>query len=495
MESAHPFSLKKKMSPAAFQALFIALRVMADILVSVAIPYIAYKFRFDIVSPELMNPSQDPYMLLSAIFAGSNLYFFFLFGTYRPVRGRSSIDEIFGVIKVCSVSTVILLAVAFFVTRFFYSRLTVIYSMMFSFLLLGVEREALLLLERNMLKRGHGGKTLLIVGAGPNAQLLASKVLERPQIGFSLVGYLEETAGPMMEGAPLLGDVGELERVIARHGVQEIIVAMKPGAHEDIAGIMDICDRRAVECLVSPDIGQMIVGSHRYDEIAGVPVIRLRGLRMRGPNRFIKRACDIVLTSLILLALFPFFLLISLLIRIDSPGPIFYMQKRLGMDGDEFWMFKFRSMRMEAEGGSAPAWSMTDDPRVTRFGAMIRKLSIDELPQLFNVIRGEMSLVGPRPERAHFVEIFSKEVPRYMERHSVKTGMTGWAQVNGLRGDTSISERVQYDLYYIENWSLWFDFKIMILTAADIVREVYKHAAGKKKPAPGANSKPPADQP
>jgi len=165
-------------------------------------------------------------------------------------------------------------------------------------------------------------------------------------------------------------------------------------------------------------------------------------------------------------------MLIGIAIRLDSPGPVFYMQKRVGLDGRVFWMYKFRSMRTNVESSEGPGWSRDQDPRITRLGMILRKMSLDELPQIFNVLRGEMSLVGPRPERPYFVEQFEKDVPRYMQRHRAKAGMTGWAQVNGLRGDTSIEERVQYDLYYIENWSMGFDIKIMILTAVDILKEI-----------------------
>jgi len=188
---------------------------------------------------------------------------------------------------------------------------------------------------------------------------------------------------------------------------------------------------------------------------------------------------DIAISMPSLIALSPFFFLVAVLIRMDSPGPIFYMQKRVGMDGRVFWMFKFRTMKADAEAESGPGWSKEEDPRVTRLGDMLRKSSLDEVPQLINVLKGEMSLVGPRPERPFYVEKFEKGIPRYMERHKVKSGMSGWAQVNGLRGDTSISERLQYDLYYIENWSIWFDLKIVILTIFDILATV-KNVAMKK---------------
>ena len=344
--------------------------------------------------------------------------------------------------------------------------------MLFGILLLGMERGLVLLLERALLRRGHGLKRLLLVGTGQHFRALTRAITERPDLGFAPCGYVEEGGAGKLAAIPLLGALDELESVMANHGVQQIIVTLTPEHQEAVSDIVDLCDRSGVDCLVSPNLQQMIVGAHHYDEIAGIPVIRIQGLRMRGLTAFAKRTLDLALGFLMLLILLPFMLLIALAVRLDSPGPVFYMQKRVGLDGRVFWMFKYRSMRSDAESSEGPAWSQNEDPRVTRLGMILRKMSIDELPQIFNVLRGEMSLVGPRPERPYFVEQFEKDVPRYMERHRVKAGMTGWAQVNGLRGDTSIEERVQYDLYYIENWSVWFDIKIIILTVVDILKEI-----------------------
>ena len=472
MESIRPHPVKGKLSPAAFQTLFTCVRLASDVLVSFAVPALAFFFRFEIISPEIPNPDESNYLILSYIFTAMNTYFFITFGTYRPVRGRSIIDENFGVIKVVAASTIILLAVTFFFTRFLYSRLTIVYAMLFGILLLGLARGVVLLVERSLLTSGHGLKRLLLVGTGRNFRTLTRAIVSRPDLGFLLCGYLEEGGEPSLADIPMLGAVDELEQVILSQGVEQIIVTLKPEHHQAVSRIVDLCDRHGVDCLVAPDLQQMIVGAHHYEEIAGIPVIHIMGMRMRGVPYVIKRASDVVLSSVILLFALPVILLIALAVRIDSPGPIFYMQKRVGLDGRVFWMYKFRSMRMGAESSDGPAWSQDQDPRITRLGMILRKMSLDELPQIFNVVRGDMSLVGPRPERPYFVEQFEKDVPRYMERHRVKAGMTGWAQVNGLRGDTSIEERVQYDLYYIENWSVWFDIKIMILTAVDIIKEI-----------------------
>jgi exopolysaccharide biosynthesis polyprenyl glycosylphosphotransferase len=472
MENIQPHPVKGKLPPATFQTLFVAVRLAVDVAVSLVAPALAYFFRFEIVSPEIPNPGHTNYLFLGYVFAALNIYFFITFGTYRPVRGRSIIDENFGVAKVVGASTLIMLAFTFFFTRFLYSRLTMIYAMLFGMFLLGLGRAMALVLERALLRRGHGLKRLLFVGTGRNFKSLTRAVSQRPDLGFTLCGYVEERADGALAGIPLLGPVEELEPLILRHGVQQIIVTLRPDRHEAVSGIVDLCDRHGVDCLVAPDMQEMIVGGHNYDEIAGIPVIRIKGLRMRGPAAFIKRAADVAMSLALLIPLLPVMMLIGIAIRLDSPGPVFYMQKRVGLDGRVFWMYKFRSMRTNVESSEGPGWSRDQDPRITRLGMILRKMSLDELPQIFNVLRGEMSLVGPRPERPYFVEQFEKDVPRYMQRHRAKAGMTGWAQVNGLRGDTSIEERVQYDLYYIENWSMGFDIKIMILTAVDILKEI-----------------------
>lgn len=482
-----PGQLTGRLSAPAFQSVFVAVRLVVDVLVSLAIPAAAYYFRFYVTPAHEIPPTQSNYQLLSLIFAAANLYFFIAFGTYRPVRGRSIIDENFGVIKVVTLSTLILLACTFFLIRFSYSRLTVVYAMLFGYIFLGMGRGLILMIERTMLSGGHGLTRLLIVGTGTHFKSLCEKIEDRPDLGLALVGYLEEAPSGDLPNVQLLGGIDELEKVIVHYGIAQVIVTLKSGRGSEVSRIVDICNTHHAECYVSPDLQQLIVGSHKIDEIAGIPVIRIRGLRLSGFGLFIKRTSDIIFSLIILLIIFPFLVLLAILIKLDSPGPIFYMQKRVGLDGKEFWMYKFRSMRMGAEESKGPAWSQEEDPRVTRLGFILRKLSLDELPQIFNVISGEMSLVGPRPERPFFVEQFEKDVPRYMQRHRVKAGMSGWAQVNGLRGDTSIEERVQYDLYYIENWSFWFDIKIMILTAVDILKEIPRVTNALKVKNPSTN--------
>ncbi len=238
---------------------------------------------------------------------------------------------------------------------------------------------------------------------------------------------------------------------------------MPEASHQELVDIIALCERDKVGIKVFPDVFQIMAKEVGIGDLGGLPLITVRDVVLRGWKLSLKRGMDIVLSAIGLVMLSPFMLFTAILIKLESPGPVFYVQERMGLDAKPFPMLKFRSMRQDAE-ANGPGWTRANDPRRTKLGAILRKLSIDELPQLINVLLGDMSLVGPRPERPVYVEQFKRSIPRYMERHKEKAGITGWAQVNGLRGDTSIAERTKYDLWYIENWSIWLDIKILLMT-------------------------------
>jgi len=245
--------------------------------------------------------------------------------------------------------------------------------------------------------------------------------------------------------------------------VDEVIIALPNANSEDLLNVIAHCDRSTISIKVLPDQFQIMAGQLSVGELSGLPLLNLRDVALRGWKLTLKRAIDLVGSAIGLVLLSPLMFLIAILIKLDSPGPALYTQERMGLDGKRFYLFKFRTMRADAE-AHGPGWTRPDDPRRTRLGAFLRRTNLDELPQLINVLLGDMSLVGPRPERPIYVEEFRKRIPRYMERHREKAGITGWAQVNGLRGDTSIEERTKYDLWYIENWSVWLDIKIILMT-------------------------------
>ncbi len=325
------------------------------------------------------------------------------------------------------------------------------------------------LFVRFLQKRGIGRQKVLVVGGGDIGHMLIQKLQSGNDAGHEVVGYIEANGGAAMQVAdtPRLGRPADIPEVIERYGVDEVVIGLPEASHRELVRIISLCEREKVSIKVFPDVFQIMATEVSVSDLAGLPLLSVRDVALRGWKLSLKRAYDLAVAVPALIFLSPFMLLIGLLIKLESPGPMFYIQERMGLDAKPFPMIKFRSMRTDAE-AHGPGWTTPDDPRKTRLGAIIRKLSVDELPQLINVVRGDMSVVGPRPERPVYVEQFRQYIPRYMERHREKAGITGWAQINGLRGDTSIVERTKYDLWYIENWSLWLDFKITLLTVVRI---------------------------
>jgi Undecaprenyl-phosphate glucose phosphotransferase len=348
-----------------------------------------------------------------------------------------------------------------------FSRAMVVYAWILTLLFVTLGRMVYYILRSRAQARGWGRDRAVIVGTGDVGQMIFQKISYSPSLGYEVIGFVTRNgaANPPQNvlGVPVLGCADDLSRLIDEHGINEVIVALPEASHQEILGVIARCDRSTISIKVFPDVFQFIAGQVGIDDLGGLPLLSVRDVAMRGWKLTLKRAMDIVGSVAGLIFLSPFLLLTALLIKLESPGPVFYAQERMGLDAKPFMIVKFRSMRQDAE-RAGPGWTTRDDPRRTRLGAWLRRLSIDEFPQFINVLIGDMSLVGPRPERPVYVEQFKRSIPRYMDRHREKSGLTGWAQVNGLRGDTSITERTKYDLWYIENWSLLLDFKIILRT-------------------------------
>jgi exopolysaccharide biosynthesis polyprenyl glycosylphosphotransferase len=311
-----------------------------------------------------------------------------------------------------------------------------------------------------------------LIGAGEVGQAILKQIRDSPRLGYQVVGVLDEKCpmGSTVVDAPVLATPEEIAAILSREAVDEVIVAMQ-APYQRVLDIVSRCSDFPVEVKVYPDAFQIMTRNEvTIGDLDGLPLVRVHNPALSIFDRVLKRAVDIVLSSLVLVIGAPFFLLLAFLIRLESPGPVLYIQERVGLDGRPFNCIKFRTMHVGAETKTGPVWSSPEDPRVTRLGTFLRRHSLDELPQFINVLLGEMSTVGPRAERPVFVEHFRHTVPGYMRRHKEKVGITGWAQVNGLRGDTSIEERTAYDLYYVENWSLAFDIKIMVRTIWEMLR-------------------------
>ena len=317
-----------------------------------------------------------------------------------------------------------------------------------------------------LLRGGIARAKVLIVGVGPLARQLANRCHVHPEYGYQVIGFVSDSSDQVAEtidGVEVVGSMEDLSDLIPKLGAHEIFVTQANLPPESYLRLGWDSERQIAQVRIVPNMVEMMMGDVYYDELAGIPLFTLKETPLRGWNAFFKRVIDSVVAAVALCFCAPWFALIAWLIRRDSSGPVLYRQRRVGIDGSEFEILKFRTMQTDAE-ENGPVWGGRHDDRCTKIGAFLRKWDIDELPQLLNVLRGEMSLVGPRPERPEFVEQFKEVYPRYMGRLRVRAGLTGWAQVHGLRGDTSIKSRVQYDLYYIENWSYWLDLKILILT-------------------------------
>lgn len=318
-----------------------------------------------------------------------------------------------------------------------------------------------------MRKKGINLRQVLIVGSGELGKSVADKIDLHPEIGFKIVGFLShipEEVGKKLGNYEILGNVKEVPRFLEDRKIDQLFIALPLNAPEYLEDVLKDLREEKVDIQVVPDLMKFMNLSSGIEDFDGLPIVNLTGTPLYGWNIVVKRITDIVCAGLGLVVLGPFMALIALLIRLESKGKIIYRQERVGLDGQVFSMMKFRSMREGAEQKSGPVWASADDDRKTRLGNILRKTSLDELPQLFNILKGEMSLVGPRPERPHFVENFKKSIPSYMLRLKMKAGLTGWAQVNGWRGNTSLEKRIEYDLYYIKHWSFWFDIKIMAMT-------------------------------
>lgn len=388
-------------------------------------------------------------------------------GLYRSHRSKGRWYEVFGILKANALGFLYCLALLFLLKQVDISR-----KFLGVFIILNMTAQLLYrLLLRRLLKRlrkkGYHVRHVLLIGYSRTAEGYIDRLTENPQWGYQVKGILDDVmeTGTRYKGVPVIGTLSELEHYLGTFELDEIAITMRLEEYAGLKGIVAACEKSGVHTKFIPDYQDVIPTIPYMEDMDGLPVIHIRKVPLAYlPNRICKRAMDLVLgTVALLLAAIPMGV-IALLIKRTSPGPVFYSQKRVGLHNREFKMYKFRSMEVQEEAKEKTAWTTFRDPRITPIGRIIRKTSLDELPQLWNVLKGDMSLVGPRPERPYYVEKFKEEIPRYMVKHQVRPGMTGWAQVNGYRGDTSIRKRIEYDLYYIENWNPWLDLWILFLT-------------------------------
>ncbi|MFN0073368.1 MAG: undecaprenyl-phosphate glucose phosphotransferase [Chloroflexota bacterium] len=421
--------------------------------------------------PSLNVSPPDDYTQLTYIFAATVVIAFALNQLYIPRRGFSRVDLLYGVMLGTTTGFFIALAVTALLYRSLeLPRLMIVYWWICAIVLTWCGRVILDFVIRFLRSHDLDIARVIIVGSGEPARIISSKIQHAPELGYRVVGFLGLPGEEQESVLPIIGRIEDMVRIIRDQRASELIVAEPALSHQQVLEIVTNCARERINIKVFPDILQIMSTEVTTSDLSGLPMLQVRDIGLRGWNLALKRTMDIVVSGVILVAMSPIMLVLALLVKLTSGhGPVFYAQERVGLDGKPFQLIKFRSMRQDAEDGTGPVMATPDDTRRTLVGTFIRRWSLDELPQLINVLVGEMSLVGPRPERPVFVEQFSRIIPRYAERHNEKAGMTGWAQVNGLRGQTSIEERTKYDVFYVENWSLAFDIKILLKTIRAVI--------------------------
>ncbi len=444
--------------------------VILDALLLMAAFVLAYELRVRIPWPDALA-NQVPitaYFGLLALQVVCNVGALFAYRLYYIPRAVSRVDQLYFIVTAVSLGT--LLAIAFSTLIFKdnnaildYPRAMMFYAWMLSIILVLLGRITHTMIRYRLLRRGWGRDHVLLVGTGDMARIILQRILWSSQLGYDIIGVVDETDKAEFLGLPVLGTPEDIPELIEAYHIDEIIIAIPEKGHRETVRIMSYCERGRVSIKIFPDVFQFVTNKAGIEDLGGLPLLSVRDYALRGYMLIFKRAIDLLGAALGLIFLSPLMLLVAIAIKLESPGPAFFVQERMGLDGKPFLMVKFRSMRRDAE-AHGPGWTKDNDPRQTKLGRFLRSLEVDELPNLINVLLGEMSLVGPRPEQRHYVEEFRKIIPRYMDRHREKGGMTGWAQINGLRGDTSILERTKYDLWYSENWSIWLDLKIIIRT-------------------------------
>ena len=392
---------------------------------------------------------------------------------YRLTRGPSRVDEFYSIFASTTVGTLMGVALSSLLFKnspleLDYSRGMIFYGWWLTIASVTVGRLVHAQVRARLRRHGWGRDRVLIVGTGDVGRMILQKIQSNPGLGYEVAGFVAANGvangqNNIPPGVSVLGSAGDLSPIIDEHQIDEVIIALPEATHQEILMLISECERGRVTIKVFPDVFQIMASQVSIGDLGGLPLLTVRNIALRGWRRTAKRLMDIVGAACGLVLISPLMMLMAFLIKLDSRGPVFYAQERMGLDAKPFKMLKFRSMRQDAE-AHGPGWTVEDDPRVTRLGRIIRRINVDEFPQLINVLIGEMSLVGPRPERPIYVNQFRRSIPRYMDRHWERAGITGWAQINGLRGDTSIAERTKYDLWYIENWSLLLDLKILIRT-------------------------------
>ena len=446
---------------------FNRLQVLIDAFVLLFSYVAAWVIKFQIISSDDGALSLRTYMIALPITVLVYLGLYYLFSLYTPKRVQGRRLELWNIVKANTVGIALFLGVLYLIKMMHFSREMLFIFYVINICLEAIARNLIRYFLRSMRRKGYNLKHIVLVGYSRAAEEYIDRILENPQWGYKIRGILDDhiEAGTEYKGIKVLGKIDNLMIILPENRLDEIAITLGLSEYARLEEIVNLCEKSGVHTKFIPDYNQIIPTKPYTEDILGLPVINIRHVHLT--NTFyaaMKRVMDIAGAICAIILFSPIMMFSVIMIKLTSPGPLIFKQERVGLHNHTFMMYKFRSMDVQPPEKEKTKWTVKDDPRVTNFGKFMRKTSIDELPQLFNVLKGEMSLVGPRPERPFFVEKFKEEIPRYMIKQQVRPGLTGWAQVNGYRGNTSIRKRIEYDLYYIENWTLGLDVKILFLT-------------------------------
>ncbi len=452
------------------QKVFNRLHLIMDALIimaSYAVAWIMHFRVFNHFGPETGILPMSNYMRALIFIVPAYILLYYYCRVYTPQRTSGYGREIFNIIKANSIGLVAFIVLLYIIQQPHYSRKMICIFYVLNITLTTISRLIVRKVLRTVRTKGYNLKHILLVGYSRAAEEYMDRILGNAEWGYVVCGILDDfvPAGTLYRGIKVLGRIDNIHVILPENELDEIAVTLSLRDYDRLEEIVSICEKYGVHTKFIPDYNSVIPSRPYTEDLMGLPVINIRHVPLTNTiNSFIKRLVDIIGALAGIIITSPIMLFSAIAVKVSSSGPIIFKQERIGLHSKPFYMYKFRSMEQQKASDEKKAWTVKDDPRVTKVGRILRKTSIDELPQLFNILKGDMSLVGPRPERPHFVDKFKEEIPRYMVKHQVRPGLTGWAQVKGYRGDTSIRKRIECDLYYIENWSLWFDIKIIFMT-------------------------------
>ena len=438
----------------------------ASIIVAAWLASYWLRFSYPIIPVTKGFPAFSAYAALTPFVAVLWLAVFASLRVYQFSRSFTTLNETRALLKAHGLALLLFVTLTYLFEAYKYSRLVTLYFGVLSAVSLVLARVLVRSAFRALRLRGFNQRHIVIAGEGEAVERLVDRIDAFPELGLRVRGMVTHEQSPSVgvAGKPVLGHFDQIAEVIAQVKADEVLIALPWSQHDEVSRLLELLKDETVDVRLVPDVHAYVTLGCEVEDFDGVPVVRINDSPLIGWYAAAKRLTDVVVAAIALVVLLPLLLMIAALVKLTSPGPVLYEQERMGLDGRTFRMLKFRSMRTDAEASTGAVWAREADNRRTLFGTILRKTSLDELPQLWNVLCGEMSLVGPRPERPVFVDQFRKEIPHYMLRHKVKSGITGWAQVNGWRGNTSLRRRIECDLYYIQNWSYALDLKILTLT-------------------------------